>query len=220
MAPKRNKPGTGTGDPPSGAARPQADRRAVGRRPLLAVLRALRHWNLTLMLFAALQLTAAPAFAQISREYQLKAVFLWRLAQFAQWPGEAFDSSDNPIVIGVLGENPFGDALEAAVRGETAHGRKLVVRYFRSTQEIKTCHILYMGPSVARQIKDVNASLRGRSILTVSDVEGFARTYDGMVQFLTEQNKIRLRVNVKAVAAAGLVLDPRLLRAAEIVKDE
>ena len=220
MAPKRNKPGTGTGDLPDGVARRQVNRRAVGRKPLLAVLRALRHWNLTLMLFAALQLTAAPALAQISREYQLKAVFLWRLAQFTQWPSEAFDGSDSPIVIGVLGENPFGDALDAAVRGETAHGRKLVVRYFRSMQEIKTCHILYIGASVARQIKEVNASLRGRSILTVSDIEGFTRTYDGMVRFLTEQNKIRLRVNVKAVAAGRLVLDPRLLRAAEIVKDE
>ena len=177
------------------------------------------NWKLWLIFLVAFQIVVTPALAQVSKEYQLKAVFLWRLAQFTQWPSEAFESADSPIVICVLGENPFGDALEEAVRGETAHGRKLVVRHYRSVQEIKACHILYIGGSAARQVKEIIAALRGRSILTVSDIEGFALSYDGMVRFLTEQNKIKLRVNLKAATAARLALDPRLLRTAEIVRE-
>jgi hypothetical protein len=177
-------------------------------------------WKLGLIFFAVVHIAVVPSFAQVSKEYQLKAVFLWRLAQFTQWPSNAFENADTPIAICVLGENPFGDALDEAVRGETAHGRKLVVRRYRSVQEIKACHLLYIEGSAARQVKEIIAALRGRSILTVSDIEGFALSYDGMVRFLTEQNKIKLRVNVKAATAAGLALDPRLLRTAEIVKDE
>jgi hypothetical protein len=217
----RNRPtrGTGYGPIPSSASPTGA-----GDPPALSILsvvfRYFSHWKLWLIFFVAFQIAVTPAFAQVSKEYQLKAVFLWRLAQFTQWPSNAFENAGSPIVICVLGENPFGDALDEAVRGETAHGRKFVVRHYRTVREIKTCHILYISGSAARQVKEVIAALRGRSILTVSDIEGFARFYDGMVRFITEQNKIKLRVNVKAATAARLALDSRLLRAAEIVGNE
>jgi hypothetical protein len=196
----------------------------AGDRPapsiLSVVLRYFSHWKLWLIFFVAFQIVVTPAFAQVSKEFQLKAVFLWRLAQFTEWPSNAFENAETPIAICVLGENPFGDALDEAVRGETAHGRKLVVRHYRSVQETKACHILYIAGSAGRQIKEIIAAVRGRSILTVSDIEGFALSYDGMVRFLTEQNKIKLHINVKAATAARLALDPRLLRTAEIVRDE
>lgn len=195
----------------------------AGDRPALSVISAVHrysHWKLWLLFLAAFHVAAAAGFAQVSKEYQLKAVFLWRLAQFTQWPSNAFEDAASPIAICVLGDNPFGDALDEAVRGETAHGRKFVVRHFRSVQEIKTCHILYISLSVARQVKEIIAAVRSRSILTVSEIEGFTRSHDGMVRFLTEQNKISLRINLKAATGARLVLDPRLLRAADIVGNE
>ncbi len=149
----------------------------------------------------------------------MKAVFLWRLAQFTQWPNDAFESPDSPIVICVLGENPFGDALNAAVAGETAHGRKLVVQQHRALDQVKSCHILYVTGPGPRQAKEITAALAGRSVLTVREIDSVASSYETMIRFLTEQNKIRLRIHLKPVTAARLVLDPRLLRAAEIVAE-
>jgi hypothetical protein len=40
-----------------------------------------------------------------NREYAVKAAFVYNFAQFTQWPPEAFESADSPLVIGVLGEN-------------------------------------------------------------------------------------------------------------------
>ncbi len=218
MAP--DKPAASTGYRPitsSGSPTGAGDRPALS---VLSVVHRYSNWRLLLLFLAAFHVAAAPGFAQVSKEYQLKAVFLWRLAQFTQWPSNVFENNDSPIAICVLGENPFGDALDEAVRGETAHGRKFVVQHFRSVQEIKTCHILYISLTAARQVKEIIAALRSRSILTVSDIEGFTHSYDGMVRFFTEQNKINLRINLKAATAARLVLDPRLLRAAEIVGNE
>jgi hypothetical protein len=169
-----------------------------------------------LCLFLLLSATAVRA--QVSREYQLKAVFLWRLAQFTEWPQDTFEASTDPIVICVAGDNPFGDALETAVRGEKAHGRPLAVQYFRGVDPIKACHIVYLGPPVARQGKELGAALAGKSILTVMDTEISSRNFSPMIRFLTENNKVKLLVNLKAVVSARLVLDPRLLRAAEIVE--
>lgn len=181
-----------------------------------SALQQLRRRSAWLVLFCLLQFTVAPAFGQSPKEYQLKAVFLWRLAQFTEWPTNAFESDESPIVIGVLGENPFGDALETVVRGETAHGRKLVLQHYTRLDQIKTCHVLYISVSEARRIKEIITALAGRSILTVSDIDGFALSYGGMIRFLTEQNRIKLRINQNAVAATQLKLDARLLRAAEV----
>jgi hypothetical protein len=177
-------------------------------------------WKLALIFFTAFCFAGTSSFAQVSKEYHLKAVFLWRLAQFTQWPANAFEDGDSPIVICVLGDNPFGDAVEEVVRGETAHGRKLVVQHYRGVPEIRTCHVLYIGASIARQVKEISAALGGKSVLTVRDYDGSGRSVDTIVSFLTEQNRINLRIDLKAATAARLVLDPRLLRAAEIVGNE
>jgi hypothetical protein len=164
------------------------------------------------------QCSILPAPAEVPKEYQLKAVFLWRLAQFVDWPTNAFEETQSPLVIGVLGANPFGDALETVVRGETAHGRKLVVIYYRRVEQVKACHILFICESESRRVKQILTSLAGRSILTVSDIDDFTRRHDGMIRFLMEENKIKLRIDPDAAADAGLVLDARLLRMAEIVR--
>ena len=162
----------------------------------------------------------APALGQVSKEYQLKAVFLWRLAQFTQWPSNTFESSESPIVICVVGENPFGDALEESVRGETAHGRSMAVRLYRIIEQARSCHVVYIaGGAGPRRTKELSAVLAGRSVLTVRDADGLPSWYETIVTFITEENKIKLRINVQAAKAARLVLDPRLLRAAEIVGD-
>jgi hypothetical protein len=215
MARKLNNSGSPHWSPRAGW-RVDGARARQGGWCLPAAMRVFRHLTSCVILVSGMLLTAS-AFAQVSKEYQLKAVFLWRLAQFTEWPRDAFESADSPIVICLLGDNPFGDALDAAVRGETAHGRNLAVRHHRSVEQIRSCHILYITGAGPRQARDMSAALAGRSVLTVSDDDGLPSSYQTIVRFITEQNKIRLRVNLRNAAAARLVLDSRLLRAAEIV---
>lgn len=183
--------------------------------PALRLSRGLKLW----LLLVTTILAPVPVTAQVSKEYQVKAVFLWRLAQFTHWPAEAFDHAESPVVICVLGNNPFGDALNVAVRGETAQTRKLVVQHHRTVEESKTCHILFFGGTATLAAKELLAIPGGRSVLTVTDADILPRSFSPMIRFVTEQNRIKLLVNLKAVRAARLVLDPRLLRAAEIVDD-
>lgn len=187
-------------------------RTKCSRRQFLS--RLSRGWCVAVAAQATLRHTSA----QVSKEYQLKAVLLWRLAQFTTWPKDIFASDETPIVIGILGDNPFGEALDIAIRGETAHGRKLAIKYFTREQDARSCQILFISRSEAYRIQSITAALRDRSILTVSDIEDFARR-GGMIRFITSQNKVTLRINLETVTSAGLVLDARLLRMAEIIKD-
>jgi hypothetical protein len=149
-------------------------------------------------------------------EYQLKAVFLFNFAQFVEWPASAFPSPETPLVIGVLGEDPFGPYLDETVRGEMVNDRPLVVRRYRSVEEITTCHILFISRREVGHLKDILDSLRGRSVLTVSDADRFA-SRGGMIRFVTDHHRIRFRINLEAARAASLTLSSKLLRAAQIV---
>ena len=144
-------------------------------------------------------------------EYQVKAVFLFNFAQFVEWPPSAFPQSQTPLVIGVLGQDPFGAYLDETVRGERVNNRPLTVRRYRRVEEIQTCHVLFISRSEADRMDQILASLKYRKILTVADVESAAGSRV-MIRFVTQQNKIRLRINPEAARAANLSISSKLLR--------
>lgn len=160
---------------------------------------------------------AAAAPLSTKREYQVKAGFLFNLAQFVDWPDAAFPRPDTPVIIGVLGDDPFGGALEEVVRGEEAHGRALRIRHYQRVEEVDECHVLFISRSEAARLEQVLAALRGRSVLTVGDFENFARR-GGMIRFVTDKNKIRMRISRDVALAAGLKISSKILRAAEIIR--
>ncbi|HKB56022.1 MAG TPA: YfiR family protein [Lacunisphaera sp.] len=150
------------------------------------------------------------------REDQIKAVFLFNFAQFVEWPPAAFLDPQAPLVIGVLGEDPFGAALDETVRDEKIGQRPLVVRRYRRAEEIDQCHILFISESETGRLEEIITRSKGRSMLTVCDTEGFAKR-GVMIRLITEKNKIRLHINLDAAKAAGLTISSKLLRPAEIV---
>jgi hypothetical protein len=145
---------------------------------------------------------------------QVEAVFLFYFSQFVGWPPSAFADARSPIVIGVLGADPFGGALDQAVAGERVNGRSVVVRRLRGVGEAAGCQILYISSSEAAQLPQILGALRGRDVLTVSDVDHFAQS-GGMIRFVLIDSHVRLRINAHAAQAAGLTLSSKLLRAAE-----
>ena len=171
------------------------------------------------ILGSALALVPAPDLAaQAARpsEYQVKAVFLFNFAQFVDWPPEAVADSQAPLTIGVLGENPFGDVLDATVRGERRGARSFVVRRYQRVEDIKICDILFISRPEGDRPEGVLADLKRRPILTVSDADGFAE-HGGMIGFVTDRNRIRLKINLGVVQAAHLTISSKLLRVAEII---
>src|ERR1700747_2209499 len=97
--------------------------------------------------------------AQAARpsEYQVKAVFLFNFAQFVDWPPEAVADSQAPLVIGVLGGDPFGDLLDATIRGEHRGARSFVVRRYQHVEDIKSCDILFIDRSAGDRPEGVLA---------------------------------------------------------------
>jgi hypothetical protein len=149
-------------------------------------------------------------------EYEVKAVFLFNFTQFVEWPKESFVDASAPFVIGVLGHDPFGKALDDAVLGETVNGRRLIVQRYRTAGELKPCQILFIDGSVSAQASKALESLEHQGTLTVSDAETVG-SRDVVIRFLEEDKRIRLRINVDSARSAGLTISSKLLRSARVV---
>lgn len=182
----------------------------AGRTRCGAGLGHLTAWLLGLAL-GGLGAPAARAEPVLSAEYQLKAVFLFNFAQFVEWPAEAFPDPKAPLVIGVLGKDPFGSYLDDLVSGEKIGDRPLVIRRYSRLEDLAGCHILFVSRSEARSLDPIIARLKEQSLLTVSDADTFTRQ-GGMVRFAMENGKIRLRINVEAAKAANLKISSKVLR--------
>src|SRR5262245_31433632 len=172
-----------------------------------------------LVILFAFGVSVPKARSQAFKEYELKAAFLYNFAQFVDWPPEAFPGVDTPLVIGVLGVDPFGRTLDAVVNNEVVKNRRLVVQRYRQAEEIGVCHILFISASEAERFERILAILKGKPILTVGDAASFAFR-GGVIRLLTDRNKIRLRINMQAAKAANLTISSKLLRAADTVGND
>jgi hypothetical protein len=143
-------------------------------------------------------------------EYQLKAAFLLNFAKFVEWPPAAFAETRSPILLGILGENPFGDAVEQTIRGKTINNRPLMVKQFRLAAEATNCHILFIGASEKARLPEILAAFRGTSVLTVGEMDRFTET-GGMINFVRQGNKIRFQINEVAAKSVGLKISSKLL---------
>jgi len=74
---------------------------------------------------------------QAAREYEVKAAFLYNFAAFVEWPRAAFAEDSSPIVVCIVGTDPFGTGLDRTLQGKTAQGRPIVIRRAASPKEAK-----------------------------------------------------------------------------------
>ncbi|HZM05288.1 MAG TPA: YfiR family protein [Candidatus Saccharimonadales bacterium] len=186
----------------------------------MAILRSLagRSRIFASWLLALSTLVATAQSTETTAEYKVKAVYLIKFVQFVGWPASAFASGDAPLVIGVLGNDPFGRVLDEVPEGEVVKNRRVVIRRYRNIRDVDNAQVLFIGQSEAPRIRPILGELKGQSILTVSDIEGFS--YEGgIVRFLMVNNKVRFRINVDAARDANLQISSKLLQLAEIVHD-
>jgi hypothetical protein len=156
---------------------------------------------------------------EVLHEFETKAVFLFNFARFVEWPASAFSSPTEPLVIGVLGADPFGRFLDEKLRKERVNGRPLNVRRYERVDEISNCHILFVSGSEWANPRRIVERLGGQPILTVCDTALIARS-GIMVELVKDDGHVRLRINREAARRAGLGLSAKLLRSAEIVGEE
>lgn len=159
------------------------------------------------------------AYTCFNKEYQIKALFLYNFTQFITWPDKAFQNTESPLIIGILGDDPFGTYLDETVEGEKINGHPLAIRRYNNVKEAEYCHLIFIHKSKGNSIPQIISDLKGKNILTVSDAPDFIYQ-GGMIRFITVNNKIQFEINPEAIKAEELKVSSKLLSLAKIVIPE
>jgi hypothetical protein len=175
-----------------------------------------RYVSTLLVLTAGWFLSAGGARGQLSREYDLKAVFLYNFASFVEWPESAFAGPEAPFVVGILGHDPFGRVLDDVVAGERLRSRPIVLRRISRVDEAGGCHILFVSASERRRVQEILDRWRHAPMLTVADFPDFVEL-GGAIGFRTEDKRLKVDVNAGAARAAGLTVSSKLLKVARVI---
>ncbi|OLB40810.1 MAG: hypothetical protein AUH11_00950 [Acidobacteria bacterium 13_2_20CM_57_17] len=179
-----------------------------------------------LIVALSVSLSGTPqAFAQTpdsrdSSEYLIKAGFIYNFAKFVEWPSAAFAQPDSPIVIGILGTDPFGALIDQIVENKKIGARSFVVKRLKwgpDFRELRDCKILFVGASEKAHIDELLQIVKTLPILTVGETPGFAER-GGVIRFVLEDNRVRFEVNVEAAHQADLTISSRLLTLARIIQ--
>ena len=180
----------------------------------MAILRTRRA---ALAILTALCLVAASAAAQHGHDLErsVKSAYLFKLGAYVEWPPTCFPTDASPFVIGVLGEDPFGKALDEAIAGRTMEGRPVVVRRLHTVEEAAGVHVLYLGATSQESSEQIREALVGRPVLTVG--EKAARS-GAIVEFVLRGGKVKFEIDAGAASRAGLKLSSKLLDVALAVK--
>ncbi len=173
-----------------------------------------RAWSALLAAWLLLG-TGLASRTQEPMEYLVKGVYLFKFGDYVEWPAESLPKPGMPFVIGILGDDPFGAALDQAVKGRTIQGRPILLRRLARVEEARDVHILYIGASEARRWEHVLSGLQGRSVLTVSD--GSLQP-GAVINFVIQGNKVRFEINADAADRVDLKLSSKLMSLATEVR--
>jgi hypothetical protein len=178
-----------------------------------------RHLAIAAIVHVGIVMARGPAGAQtrLADESEVKAAFVYNFAKFVEWPSAKL--ADSPLVVGLIGGDPFQGALDRVAEHVTAGGHTLIVRRLHNLQGIHECHVLFINSSEESRLGDILQLATAANVLTVSDLDHFVER-GGMIGLERQESRIRFAVNAGAASRAGLKISSQLLKLASNVIDQ
>ena len=150
---------------------------------------------------------------QVSR---IQAAFLVRFCRYVEWPQNAFAKEQAPIIIGILGHDPFGSAINQTARNFRAQGHDIKIVRLLDRSDARKCHILFVAPDQEKHLPEIEASIKDLPVLLVSNMDHFLEE-GGMIQFIIQNSKIRFDIDLADCRRHNLKISSKLLKIAHQV---
>jgi hypothetical protein len=149
-------------------------------------------------------------------EFQVKAAYIYNFGKFVKWPANVPANQSGSFIICVLDQDPFGATLQSTLAGESVGGKPVAVKRLPRAQDASACHILFINSAQGRELKAILAAVDDSSVLTVSDMPDFSKR-GGMIQFVSQGDRIRFEINLDGAEKSHLVFPSELLKVAVAV---
>ena len=145
----------------------------------------------------------------------MKAAFLYKFANYIEWPPSAFAAPASPLVIGVIGADEIGSELERLVPGRAVNGHPATVRRVREGETLRGIHVLFIGREQGA-LAHLLRSAQQQSVLTVTDTDR-GLEMGSAINFVPAGERIAFEVSLDAAEKSGHRISSRMLSVARRV---
>jgi hypothetical protein len=176
--------------------------------------------KISVLCLAVMLLLPLRCFAQDESQLQLseqkiKAGLIYNFLKYTEWPSEKAAAPASPLVVCIFGAgDPLGGYLQP-IEDRTVHQRVVKLQHISAVEEAAKCQMLFISEDTATQWPALHSFLAHKSVLTVGDFDGFSKM-GGMIEFGTEENRIRILLNMQAVDESRLHIYDNLRRLAKL----
>ncbi|UPR54813.1 YfiR family protein [Vibrio cyclitrophicus] len=155
--------------------------------------------------FAALIMLIVPlnTSAASIKPYEMKAVYLFRIANFIRWNDE---SSMKTVNFCVIGDKKVSQVLTSITEGKSI--RSLVIQVQQSNTS--KCDITYLSDHENDQFRSQEHSPH---TVTISDIPNFT-DLGGVIELTNIDNKLKAKINLDNARRGDYVIGSNLLRIA------
>ncbi len=150
-------------------------------------------------------------------EYDLKAAFVFNFVRHTKWPKSAFKDARSPLVVAVVGKDPFGKWLSSVFKGRKIGGRSVLIRRYTCAKDIGPVHVLILGKLDKKERKRCIEKIKRKPILTIADTGG-AEAMGTMIGFYVEGKRIKFEIAPSRVKDARLKMRSQVFNSARIVR--
>lgn len=141
--------------------------------------------NIILILFVQIFICTNKVCAQQS-EYEIKAALILTFAKYVEWPEKVFNN-ENRIILGILGDDPFGENIDRMAKNRSVKGRYWEIRRGKTVKDLKGAHIIFIGKSEEWQVEEVLKEILSKPItssaLTIGDDLNLFCENGGIINF-------------------------------------
>lgn len=151
-------------------------------------------------------------------EYEVKSAYLLNFLLYTTWPDAVLGDGD-PLVVCILGDDPFGEFLARALEGRRAQGHPIRMLQVDRVVEADRCHAGFIAERNRIPAEVWLERLEGKSVLTIGEGEAFLDA-GGMISLVLDDQAVRFQASPRALRAARLDLSSRVLRLAQRIAEE
>lgn len=146
-----------------------------------------------------------------SREYEIKAAFIYNFTKFINWPQDIFQNGNAPLNLCLLGDDSFRPVLEQTVKGKVFNGRQFSIQLKKITDKFSSCQLLYIYSLSDESTFKVLNSLHRQPVVTIFETENSKNSL-GIIRLIKNKNKVYFEINQTAAENSGLKISSHLLK--------
>jgi hypothetical protein len=159
----------------------------------------------------------------------VKAAYVLNFLRYSEWPDEAFETPDSPIVVALVGSCEVANVLPGLIaRADPIAGHPIVLEQYAAPDPttdrdalhatLARSHLAFVCPLPEYEEQQIVERLRGSHVLTVSDASDFCGR-GGMLGFVLRHDRIVFEANPRAIQDSKVSISAKVLKLAQIVED-